>query len=176
MSIIGSLTHYGMSTALQRTRAEELDFKKSSDAALLVEPGKPRENERVAPAFKSDEANAHQQAYDEAFAQMLVTLNSTANPPSGDDGQSAGALSTGDEAKAPAKPSAVDEFMAYMAMTPAEKMRDKILKEVGMTEEELENLPPEQRAAAEREIAEKMQTLQELQAAQDEQGTLHEHA
>jgi protein-disulfide isomerase-like protein with CxxC motif len=61
-------------------------------------------------------------------------------------------------------------------MTPAEKMRDKILKEVGMTEEELENLPPEQRAAAEREIAEKLQTLQELQAAQDEPGTLHEHA
>nr|WP_288498612.1 hypothetical protein [uncultured Pseudomonas sp.] len=175
MSIIDSLNHYGMSTALQRTRADELDFKKSSDAALLVEPGKPRENERVAPAFKSDESNAHQQAYDEAFARMLVTLNSSAHNAS-DDLQETGALAASDEQKAPPKPSARDEFMAYMAMTPAEKMRDKILKEVGITEEDLENMQPEQRAAAEREIAEKMKMLQELQATQDEPGSLHEHA
>lgn len=176
MSIIGSLNPYTMATSLQRTRAEELDFKKSSDAALLVEPGKPRENERVAPAFKSDQSNAHQQAYDEAFARMLVTLNSSSAQASEDTSQSADDIIAGNDSKGAPKQSAVDEFMAYMSMTPAEKMRDKILKEVGMTEEELENLPPEQRAAAEREIAEKMQTLQELKAAQDEQGTLHEHA
>ncbi len=176
MSIIGSLNHYGMSTALQRTRADELDFKKSSDAALLVEPGKPRENERVAPAFKSDESNAHQQAYDEAFARMLVTLNSSPHKASEESVQETGTLATSEEQKAPPKPSARDEFMAYMAMTPAEKMRDKILKEVGITEEDLENMQPEQRAAAEREIAEKMKILQELQATQDEPGSLHEHA
>lgn len=176
MSIIGSFNPYTMATSLQRTRAEELEFKKSSDAALLIEPGKPRENGQVAPTFKSDASNAHQQAYDEAFARMLVTLNSTVNQSSDGDAHSADALSASDDPKALAKPSAVDEFMAYMNMTPAEKMRDKILKEVGMTEDELESLPPEQRAAAEREIAEKLQTLQELQAAQDEPGSLHEHA
>ncbi|SHM15053.1 hypothetical protein [Phytopseudomonas punonensis] len=176
MSIIGSLNPYTMATSLQRTRAEELDFKKSSDAALLIEPGKPRENERVAPAFKSAESNAHQQAYDEAFARMLVTLNSSSAQASEDTTQSLDDIVASNESKGAPKQSAVDEFMAYMNMTPAEKMRDKILKEVGMTEEELENMPPEQRAAAEREIAEKMQTLQELKAAQDEQGTLHEHA
>lgn len=176
MSIIGSLNPYTMATALQRSRAEELDFKKSSDAALLVETGKPRENERVAPTFKSAESNAHQQAYDEAFARMLVTLNSTAHQAGENRLQDSATLALDNEQTAPPKPSARDEFMAYMAMTPAEKMRDKILKEVGITEEELENMQPEQRAAAEREIAEKLQTLQELQAAQDEPGTLHEHA
>ncbi|WP_070885305.1 hypothetical protein M1D96_14620 [Pseudomonas sp. D1-3] len=176
MSIIGSLNPYAMSTALQRTRAEELDYRKSSDAALLVEPGKPRENERIAPAFESDEANVHQQAYDEAFARMLVTLNSTTHQVSEDGLQDTGTLSASDKQEAPTKPSARDEFMAYMAMTPAEKMRDKILKEVGITEEGLENMLPEQRAAAEREIAEKMKILQELQATQDEPGSLHEHA
>lgn len=176
MSIIGSFNPYTMATALQRSRAEDLDFKKSSDAALLVEPGKPRENQQVAPTFKSDESNAHQQAYDEAFARMLVNLNSSASQASENSSPGADDIAAGNEGQAAPKPSAVDEFMAYMAMTPAEKMRDKILKEVGMTEEQLENLPPEQRAAAEREIAEKMQTLQELKAAQDEPGTLHEHA
>lgn len=176
MSIIGSFNPDTMATSLQRSRAEELDFKKSSDAALLVEPGKPRENQQVAPTFKSAEPNAHQQAYDEAFARMLVTLNSSTSRASESTSQSVDEMVAGSESKGASKPSAVDEFMAYMNMTPAEKMRDKILKEVGMTEEELENLPPEQRAAAEREIAEKLQTLQELQAAQDEPGTLHEHA
>ncbi len=176
MSIIGSLNPYTMATSLQRTRAEELDFKKSSDAALLAEPGKPRESGRVAPTFRSDEANAHQQAYDEAFARMLVTLNSSPHRASEDALQDTGTLAASDEQKAPSKPSARDEFMAYMAMTPAEKMRDKILKEVGITEEDLENMLPEQRAAAEREIAEKMKILQELQTTQDEPGSLHEHA
>jgi hypothetical protein len=176
MSIIGSFNPYTMATSLQRSRAEELDFKKSSDAALLVEPGKPRETQQVAPTFKSAESNAHQQAYEEAFARMLVTLNSSASRASESTSQSADEIAAGSESTGASKPSAVDQFMAYMNMTPAEKMRDKILKEVGMTEEELENLPPEQRAAAEREIAEKLQTLQELQAAQDEPDTLHEHA
>lgn len=37
-------------------------------------------------------------------------------------------------------------------------------------------MQPEQRAAAEREITEKMKILQELQATQDEPGSLHEQA
>ena len=128
MSIIGSFNPYTMATSLQRSRAEELDFKKSSDAALLVEPGKPRENQQVAPTFKSAESNAHQQAYDEAFARMLVTLNSSASRASESTSQSVDVdeMVAGSESTGVSKPSAVDQFMAYMNMTPAEKMRDKL--------------------------------------------------
>jgi hypothetical protein len=64
-------------------------------------------------------------------------------------------LQGGEEADAkPAKPSAADEFMAYMKKTPEERMRDSILKSMGMTEEELESLPPEQRKAIEDKIKE----------------------
>ena len=54
----------------------------------------------------------------------------------------------------PGKPSAADEFMAYMKKTPEERMRDSILKSMGMTEEELESLPPEERKAVEDKIKE----------------------
>ena len=40
----------------------------------------------------------------------------------------------------------------YMSKTPAEHMRDAILKEMGLTEEELNAKPPEERMALEEEI------------------------
>lgn len=58
-----------------------------------------------------------------------------------------------DESKAP-KANAEDEFLAYMKKTPEERLRDSILKSMGMTEEDLEGMPPEQRQAIEKKIAE----------------------
>ncbi|MCY1533901.1 hypothetical protein D9M68_692530 [compost metagenome] len=43
-----------------------------------------------------------------------------------------------------------------MEMSPAEKMRDSILKELGLTEEELAALPPEQQNAIEEKIVERI--------------------
>ncbi|UCJ14892.1 hypothetical protein K5Q02_13515 [Pseudomonas sp. MM211] len=171
MSIIGSLTHYGTTSPLQRSRVEALDFKQSSEASLAKQE-KAQEANAAPKGFKSDQADSSQQAYNEAFARMMVNLYSTAE----DSQQTSDSTPGVNSDKKPAADSALAQFMAYMDMSPAEKMRDKILKEIGMTEDELESLPPEQRAAAEKEIAEKMQTLQQLQAAQDEEGTLHEHA
>lgn len=172
MSSIGSLTHYGTTSPLQRSRVDALDFKQSREAASLAKHEKAQEASAPPRGFKGDQADSSQQAYDEAFARMMVNLHSSAQDSQQVSDSTGGDSSTGK----PTADSALAQFMAYMDMSPAEKMRDKILKEIGMSEEELENLPPEQRAAAEKEIAEKMQTLQELQAAQDEQGTLHEHA
>lgn len=45
------------------------------------------------------------------------------------------------------------EFHEYMEMTPAERLREQILKEMGLTEEQLEQMPPEERAAIEDKIA-----------------------
>jgi hypothetical protein len=61
---------------------------------------------------------------------------------------------TVDENGKPDGISATDEFMAYMEKTPEERLRDDILKSLGLTEEDLENLPPEQRQAIEDKIKE----------------------
>lgn len=49
---------------------------------------------------------------------------------------------------------AVDDFLAYMEKTPAERLREDILKALSLTEEDLEGMPPEQRKGIEKKIAE----------------------
>lgn len=47
-----------------------------------------------------------------------------------------------------------EEFLAYMQKTPEERLRENILKSMGLTEEDLEGMPPEQRKAIEDKIRE----------------------
>lgn len=53
--------------------------------------------------------------------------------------------------------SATAEFKDYMSKTPEERLRDSILKEMGITEEEYEAMPPEKQLAVSQEIAQRMQ-------------------
>ncbi|NMG36058.1 hypothetical protein GRF61_16545 [Azoarcus sp. TTM-91] len=48
------------------------------------------------------------------------------------------------------------DFRDYMEKTPAERMRDAILRDMGLTEEDLAAMPAEERAAVEDEIAERI--------------------
>jgi hypothetical protein len=61
------------------------------------------------------------------------------------------AFEVGEDGK-PTGVSATDEFLACMEKTPEERMRANILKSLGLTEEELESLPPERRQAVEDKI------------------------
>ena len=60
------------------------------------------------------------------------------------------------EPEASSEKSAVQEFRDYMAMSDAEKMRAAVLKEMGLTEEEFEQLPPEEQLAIEQKIVERL--------------------
>lgn len=172
MSTISSFANYGTSSNLYRTRAEALDFKPASDTVMTSEPERATSEQRVQPTFKVQTGD-NQQAYDEALARMLVNLNAIVGQ---EQAQAEPTFSIGSELgfreQSVAEESATEpddalaQFMAYMDMSPAEKMRDKVLNEIGMSEEQLAALPPEQQALVERQIAEKMQTLQELQARQ----------
>ena len=51
---------------------------------------------------------------------------------------------------------AADELAEYLRKTPAQHMRDAILKELGLTEEDLDAMPPEKRKAVEETIAAKI--------------------
>ncbi len=48
----------------------------------------------------------------------------------------------------------VEEFMELAKMTPAERLRKQMLEEMGLTEDSLKTLPPEERKAIEAEIRE----------------------
>lgn len=57
----------------------------------------------------------------------------------------------------------VDEFMAWMQMSPAEQMRDRILKGLGITEEQLQDMELEDQLKIEQLIAQKIREEMELQ-------------
>ncbi|AHL32643.1 hypothetical protein CD58_06950 [Pseudomonas brassicacearum] len=80
---------------------------------------------------------------DEAFAKTRVQLQTLAS-------------SASEEATTPGS-SATSAFKEYMSKTPEERLRDSILEEMGITEEEFEAMPPEKQMAVSQEIAQRMQ-------------------
>ncbi|VVN93439.1 hypothetical protein PS723_06615 [Pseudomonas fluorescens] len=97
---------------------------------------------------------------DAAFAKTRVLLQ--ANPP---------ATGTPETSTAP-EGGALAEFKDYMSKSPEERMRDSILKELGITEEEFEQMPPEKQQAIGQEIARLLQDKIKLaQAEKDSSAT-----
>lgn len=82
-------------------------------------------------------ATAISDKVDEAFAKTRVQLQTVASTTLGG--------------------SATAEFKDYMSKTPEERLRDSILEEMGITEEEFEAMPPEKQMAVSQEIAQRMQ-------------------
>lgn len=80
-----------------------------------------------------------------AFAKTRVLLQAT--PPTASTAQ----------ANSATQGSALDEFKDYMSKSPEQRMRDRILEEMGITEEDLKNLPPEKQQAVAQEIAQRVQ-------------------
>lgn len=84
-------------------------------------------------------------AQDEAFAKLKVALQ---NPADSD------ATSR----------SAAQEFRDYMALSPAEKIRLKMLGELGLTEADYEALPPEKKDAIDKQIALRLKEESEIKS------------
>jgi hypothetical protein len=87
-------------------------------------------------------------------AQMLAQQDDSADMPAATAGTIDSAK--GDNASGE---SVVDKFLKFAEMTPAEKMRAMVLHDIGMTEEELNSLPPEARAEIEEKIREKIKEM-----------------
>ena len=59
-----------------------------------------------------------------------------------------------DGKKVDAKTSAEDQFLDYMQKSPAERLRDKILKALGVTEDDIKNMTLDERMGLEKKIQE----------------------
>ena len=88
---------------------------------------------------------------DEAFAKTRVQLQATAP--------------NSDVPASNAAGSARSEFTDYMTKTPAERIRDQLLKERGLTLEELNALPVEEQNAFAKQVSERLQQQQQQQVA-----------
>ena len=77
---------------------------------------------------------------DEAFAKTRVQLQATTN-------------------------GARTEFTEYMSKSPAERIREQLLKEQGLTEEQVQAMPQEKQDAIAKHVAERLKEQQQQQAA-----------
>lgn len=84
-------------------------------------------------------ATAISDKVDEAFAKTRVQLQTVGSPAFAETS------------------SAMSQFKDYMSKTPEQRLRDSILKEMGITEEEYAAMPPEKQLAVGEEIAQRMQ-------------------
>ncbi|WP_338575738.1 hypothetical protein V6L78_10375 [Pseudomonas canadensis] len=88
---------------------------------------------------------------DEAFAKTRVQLQTSA--------------STSDVPATSAASGARSEFTDYMSKSPAERIRDQLLKEQGLTEADLQSMSKEKQDAFSKQVAERLKQQQEQQVA-----------
>jgi hypothetical protein len=94
---------------------------------------------------------------EEAFAKTRVNLQAVYAP-----------LPEGVKESIGTKGSATDQFKDYMSKTPEERLRDAILDEMGLTQEEIDQMPPEKQMAIGEEIAQRIQDKAEIAKAEKE--------
>jgi TPP-dependent pyruvate/acetoin dehydrogenase alpha subunit len=86
---------------------------------------------------------------DEAFAKTRVQLQTSAT----------------DVPATSATSSARADFSDYMSKTPAERIREQLLKEQGLTEADVQNMSQEKQDAISKQVAERLKQQQEQQVA-----------
>lgn len=91
-------------------------------------------------------------AQDEAFAKLKVALQNADSSVS-ESGESTSTTR-----------SAAQEFRDYMALSPEEKIRLKMLNELGLTEEDYQALPPEKKDAIDKQIAQRLKEESEVKS------------
>ncbi|MHC8365688.1 hypothetical protein ACYZT9_07320 [Pseudomonas sp. ZT5P21] len=89
---------------------------------------------------------------DEAFAKTRVALQVTESSTVPKAGES----------------TAMADFKGYMSKTPEQRLRDSILEEMGISEEDLKAMPPEKQLAIGKEIADRLQDKIKLAQAEKE--------
>jgi hypothetical protein len=88
---------------------------------------------------------------DEAFAKTRVQLQAS--------------TSSTDASATSATSGARSEFTDYMSKTPAERIREQLLKEQGLTEADVQNMSLEKQDAISKQVAERLKQQQEQQVA-----------
>ncbi|KMN24658.1 hypothetical protein ACTXN4_25960 [Pseudomonas helleri] len=140
-------------SAIQKTQRTDLDPANAAASALYSaaqQNAQPLTNLQATPA--SVAGNAQADNVNAAFAKTRVMLQASAS-------------STGTAAKT----SATDEFKDYMSKSPAQRIREQLLKEMGLTEDDFKAMPPEKQQAITDQITALMQQKEAIKQAAAQQ-------
>lgn len=140
-------------SAIQKTQRTDLDPANAAASALYSaaqQNAQPLTNLQATPA--SVAGNAQADNVNAAFAKTRVMLQASAS-------------STGTATKT----SATDEFKDYMSKSPAQRIREQLLKEMGLTEDDFKAMPPEKQQAITDQITALMQQKEAIKQAAEKQ-------
>ena len=142
----------GLQAALMQSVQNNIQLQNVKNAGMVQASASKLATEQV------NAANKISDNVDEAFAKTRVALQATDASTVPKAGES----------------TAMADFKDYMSKTPEQRLRDSILKEMGITEEDLKAMPPEKQLAVGKEIAERLQDKIKLAQAEKENGSSSE--
>ena len=133
-------------TTVQQLKRSDMDPANAAASALYSGALQAAQQSVTVPAAQKALDKAADRI-DEAFAKTRVQLQA----------------STTDVPATSATSSARAEFTDYMSKTPAERIREQLLKEQGLTEADVQNMSQEKQDAISKQVADRVKQQQEQQ-------------
>mgnify|MGYP003607268038 CR=1 FL=1 len=133
-------------TTVQQLKRSDMDPANAAASALYSGALQAAQQSVTVPAAQKSLDKAADRI-DEAFAKTRVQLQA----------------STTDVPATSATSSARSEFTDYMSKTPAERIREQLLKEQGLTEADVQNMSQEKQDAISKQVADRFKQQQEQQ-------------
>ena len=149
------LVNTQVSSVIQQSKRPDLDPANAAASALYSGALQAAQQSVTVPAAQKELDKAADRI-DEAFAKTRVALQ--ASVPEEDKSKSTDSA-------------AMADFKDYMSKTPEQRLRDSILQEMGITEDQLKAMPPAQQVAIGKEIAERLQDKMKLAQADKDNGS-----
>ncbi|ANF87933.1 hypothetical protein ACLBW8_21995 [Pseudomonas sp. M5A4_2d] len=142
-------------STVQKLKRSDMDPANAAASTLYSGALQAAQQSVTVPAAQQD-LNKASDRIDEAFAKTRVQLQATtAAPTATTDVPATG--STTSTARA--------DFTDYMSKSPAERIREQLLKEQGLTEAQVQAMPQEKQDAIAKQVADRVKQQQDQQVA-----------
>ena len=145
-------------STVQQIKRPDMDPANAAASALYSGALQAAQQSVTVPAAQKELDKANDRI-DEAFAKTRVQLQTSTEAVTA-------STATPDVPKTGATAStARSEFTDYMSKSPAERIREQLLKEQGLTEADVQNMSQEKQDAISKQVAERLKQQQEQQVA-----------
>lgn len=142
-------------STIQQLKRADMDPANAAASALYSGAVQAAQQSVTVPAAQKELDMANERI-DEAFAKTRVQLQATtAATPAATDVPAAGSSTS----------TARADFTDYMSKSPAERIREQLLKEQGLTEADVQSMSQEKQDAIAKQVADRVKQQQEQQVA-----------
>jgi hypothetical protein len=142
-------------STVQQLKRPDMDPANAAASTLYSGALQAAQQSVTVPAAQKDLDKANDRI-DEAFAKTRVQLQATTAAPTASTDVPAAGSSTS---------TARADFTDYMSKSPAERIREQLLKEQGLTEAQVQAMPQEKQDAIAKQVADRVKQQQEQQVA-----------